>query len=421
MTKPFSKTPKQIEAIKLLGSAARHIMLYGGSRSGKTFIACYAVIVRACREKSRHVILRQKFNHIKRSIWLDTMPKVISLCFPDLQVEWKGTDYYLKLSNGSEIWIGGLDDKQRTEKILGQEYSTIYFNECSQLSLDSISLALTRLAEKNDLTKKVYYDENPPSKKHWSYHLFIKHFHPKKEELVDSSKYVSIVMNPMDNLENIDEDYVKEVLEDLAEKDRDRFLHGKFTDSDDGAVYYAFTEDNVNEFIPERFGTTMIGMDFNVNPMTSIVAKYVNNTFYIEDERYLPNSDTPKMCNALKVGGYTGASIYPDSTCKGRKTSGKSDMVILKESGFNVIGTKNPYVRDRVNNINRLLEQGRIVIHPRCKKLIADLEGVFWKNNGTDLDDGPEKNLTHISDALGYLCWSIAPLVSLGRSRQRSI
>jgi hypothetical protein len=29
------------------------------------------------------------------------------------------------LPNGSEIWFSGLDDKERTEKILGQEYVTI--------------------------------------------------------------------------------------------------------------------------------------------------------------------------------------------------------------------------------------------------------------------------------------------------------
>ena len=68
ITKEFKKTLDQTEAIKLISSGAKHIMLYGGSRSGKTFILVYAIILRALKVKSRHVILRAVFNHIKTSI-----------------------------------------------------------------------------------------------------------------------------------------------------------------------------------------------------------------------------------------------------------------------------------------------------------------------------------------------------------------
>ena len=181
-------------------------MLYGGSRSGKTFIIVFAIIVRACKVKSRHVMLRGTFNSIKTSIWLDTMPKVLSIAFPKLIYHLNKTDYYLILPNGSEMWSWGLDDDKRVEKILGKECSTIFFNECSQLAYSSVQIALTRLAEKNSLKKKVYYDENPPSKKHWSYWVFIKKLCPIEiEPKEDPENYASMVMNPKDNMENIDE------------------------------------------------------------------------------------------------------------------------------------------------------------------------------------------------------------------------
>ena len=163
----FKLTAKQSEAVKILAGAARYIMLFGGSRSGKTFLAVRALVIRASKVKSRHCIPRLNFNHIKTSIWLDTLPKVFRTCFPDLPVTWNKTDYYVTLPNGSEIWCAGLDDEKRVEKILGKEYSTLYFNECSQIPYTSIQIALTRLAEKNDLTKKAYFDQNPPGKKHW--------------------------------------------------------------------------------------------------------------------------------------------------------------------------------------------------------------------------------------------------------------
>jgi len=400
----FKKTEKQIEASKLIKSSARNVMLFGGSRSGKTFILVYAVIVRAMKTKSRHVILRLNFNHIKTSIWADTLPKVLKTCFPSLVVSWNKTDYFIRLENGSEIWVAGLDDEKRVEKILGKEYSTIYFNECSQIPYKSIGIAITRLAEKNELKKKIYYDENPPSKKHWSYWLFIKHADPITSEAVEKEKYASLLMNPRDNIENIDDEYISEVLSQMPEKMRQRFELGEFVDDYDGLVYYSFDrEKNVREFECGP-GTVLIGMDFNVNPMTAVIAKVENEKLWIYDEIFLENSDTFKMAHELSRKGLSGGSIYPDSTGANRKTSGKSDHAILKDLGFKVQGTRNPLVFDRVNNINMLFKLDKLVIHPRCKKLINDFEKVSWK--GQDLDQKTDPLLTHISDASGYLAWA---------------
>jgi len=403
----FRKTEKQKELAILLGSDAKEIMAYGGSRSGKTFGLCRHVFVRAAKEKSRHLILRKNFNHIKRSIWLDTLPKVLSLSFPNLRAKPNKSDFYYKLANDSEIWVGGLDDKDRVEKILGTEYSTIYFNECSQIDYSSVQIAKTRLAEKNGLAKKVYYDMNPPTKRHWAYWLFEKHIDPIDEVPVQNPEaYASLLMNPVDNLENIDEEYL-DLLSKMPEKERNRFLLGLYNDDSDGSVYYSFDRDKHVKPVEKNPGTIFIGMDFNVDPMTAVIGQYRDNSFYIFDEVFLNNSDTYKMTAALKEKGYAGI-IIPDSTGANRKTSGQSDFQILRESGFRIDSTHNPFVTDRVNNINRLFTDGRIVIDPKCKKLINDLEKVVWKNDELD-QSGANKHLTHISDCLGYLCWKLDP------------
>ena len=404
----FRLTKRQELAISILASEAKHCLLFGGSRSGKTFLLVRSIIIRACKTKSRHIILRQHFNHIKTSVWLETLPKVLSTCFPDLTVKWNKTDYFIELPNGSTIFVAGLDDEKHIEKILGKEFSTIYFNECSQLGYNSVQVALTRLAEKSDLRKKIYYDANPPTKRHWTYWLFVKGIHPESGQNLEEGQYASMLMNPQDNLENIDEEYIS-LLNSLDEKQRKRFLLGEFNDDSDGSAYYAFNRDvNVNEFDESfRIGQTRCGMDFNVQPMTCVIGYRVNDKFYIWDEMFLENSDTYKMCDQLKAKKYVG-TIYPDSTGANRKTSGKSDHVILKEAGFIIHPTRNPFVTDRVNNINRLLRDGKIIIHPRCKKLINDLEKVTWKND--ELDQKTDKMLTHITDALGYLCWALDPI-----------
>lgn len=337
---------------------------------------------------------------------MDTLPKVLSICFPNLPVKYNKTDYYITLPNGSEIWLCGLDDS-RVEKILGMEFSTIYFNESSELDYRSIQTVISRLAEKNKLTKRVWFDFNPPNKSHWSYWLFIKKQDPIESQPLDNpDEYGHILMNPRDNLVNIDDEYIK-ILERMPAKDRERFLEGKFSNSDDGAAYYAFDRELHVKDTPVMQSSIYIGMDFNVNPMTAVICNIINSTIVVQDEIYLENSDTFKMCDALIKKKYIGM-VIPDSTGKNRKTSGKSDHNILKDNGFRIPHVRNPFVTDRVNNVNRLFTENRIIINPRCKKLIGDLEKVSWKDN--KLDQKTDPSLTHISDAFGYLCNHLMPL-----------
>jgi hypothetical protein len=243
-------TPKQAEAQRLLGSGIENIMLFGGSRSGKTFLLVRAVLARAIKAPgSRHAILRFRYNAVVQSIALDTFPKVVRLCYPDeIETRWQERPGYFKLSNGSEIWLGGLDDKERTEKILGLEFATIYLNECSQIPWPSVGLVVTRLAqvaqtqiedrEPKQLERRMYYDCNPPSKSHWTYKLFVQHVDPETGlGMQQPFRHVAMQMNPLDNLENLPKDYIEETLKGLSARLQKRFLRGEFADATPNALF----------------------------------------------------------------------------------------------------------------------------------------------------------------------------------------
>ena len=195
-------------------------MLFGGSRSGKTFLLVRNVVMRALKApKSRHAIFRFRFNHVKSSVVQDTFPKVMELAFPGVSWELNKTDWYVELPNGSQVWFAGLDDKERTEKILGQEYATIYLNECSQIPYGSVGIAITRLAQRvtqqvdglddKPLKPRMYYDCNPPSKAHWSYQVFVMKRDPEtKQNLPKPDDYASFQINPQDNAANLSDGYL---------------------------------------------------------------------------------------------------------------------------------------------------------------------------------------------------------------------
>lgn len=249
----YKKTTAQRQATDLLTGDAGNVLLYGGSRSGKTFMLIYSLFVRALRHPSRHAIFRYRFAHAKQALWYDTIPKVNALAFPEVVLKSNKQDWFLTFPNNSEIWVGGLDDKERTEKVLGNEYSTIYYNEISQISYDSVLIAKTRLAQKTGLRNKEYYDCNPPTKSHWSYKVFIEKKDPKTgNDLIDPGNYVSMLMHPESNRINLADNYIENSLMNLPEKQRKRFLDGIFQDDLEGALWnYQMINKNRVSSIPE--------------------------------------------------------------------------------------------------------------------------------------------------------------------------
>jgi PBSX family phage terminase large subunit len=233
----FKKTPKQIEATRLMADK-QEVLLEGGSRSGKTFIIIRNVILRALKYPgTRHLIVRFRFNHVKQSIWYGTIQDVMKIAFPNINYTENKSDWFISFDNGSEIWIGGTDDKERIEKILGNEYATIFVNEASQIPYETYETLKTRLNPPKGVPPKLIIDYNPPSKKHWGYRIFHEHKNPETDApLRHQERYGYLKMNPVDNTENLNESYL-ETLESLGEKRRRRFYLGEYSDDTEGALW----------------------------------------------------------------------------------------------------------------------------------------------------------------------------------------
>lgn len=234
-------TAKQKEAITLLRGPQRYTQLEGGSRSGKTWIIVRTIIKRALRyAASRHVSLRLRRIHAMESLWLDTIPKVMELAFPGLRqaVKLHTSMGYIEFSNGSEYWIGGLDDKERVDKILGREFATVHFNETSQISWPSVLKVRTRLSQKIEgLRNREIHDLNPVGRGHWSHRVFHELRDPTSiETSLDPANYRRLKMNPRDNARNIDKEYI-ETLANMPARYKARFFDGEYQTESDNALW----------------------------------------------------------------------------------------------------------------------------------------------------------------------------------------
>lgn len=314
---------------KLKDPALREVLIAAGSRSGKTFLIISIIVTRAILfPGSRHLIARKFFNHAKASVWLDTLPTVLKIMVPDLQplLYWNNTDFFLRFPNGSEIWVAGLDDKEKVDKILGREYMTIFFNEASEISYDVYTTVSTRLAQKcvrryMDVTGRgnpierveqgrnlIFIDENPPSSKHWTKVMFVDKLEPEsRKKLKYPGKYLFEQIHPWENEQNVSADYLERLMA-LPESKRRRFYDGKFGDDSQYALWSTeqIAKNRVFEYPPLR--RIVVAIDPAVSKKdssdeTGIVVKgvgYNNHCYLLEDltGKYTPTEWAEKAVAA---------------------------------------------------------------------------------------------------------------------------
>jgi hypothetical protein len=177
-----------------------------------------------------------------------------------------------------------------------------------------------------------------------------------------------------------------------------------------GRIYYAFDR-KANCLDPETLDTQVIyiGMDFNIDPMSAVIAVRQGDNLYVIDEIRMFSSNTQEAVNEIK-SRYPKSKIwaYPDPAARQRKTSagGASDVTILQNAGF-VVKVPNSHtpVRDRINAVNsRLCDSTgvrRLIISPESKYTIEGLERQTYKEGTTQPDK--DSGYDHQMDALGYM------------------
>jgi phage terminase large subunit len=236
--KIFKPNPKQIIGRKILHSPQYTDILFdGGKRCGKTVLICYDFLQLATHMQFagiRQLMVREKFNHAKMSLWYQTLQPMIRNHFPGMFTTNK-TDFIITCKHtGSEIWIGGLDDKDRTEKIFGQEFARIFNNEAVQSSPASCQKLESILAQNvPGFKNQIIYDCNPRSPAHFIYRKFYLNKAPHQ---------IKLTWTPFDNIENLPAGYIDR-LNRLSETEKKRYLHGEWCNVE-GAVYTNIFEKN---------------------------------------------------------------------------------------------------------------------------------------------------------------------------------
>ena len=184
-----------------------------------------------------------------------------------------------------------------------------------------------------------------------------------------------------------------------------------------GRIFYAFDRQrNVRKYLEELPRQLHIGMDFNVDNNSAVIAFRKDSSLHIIDEIKLMGSNTDEMVEEIKTR-YPQASItvYPDPAGAARKTSagGRTDHTILRTAGFTVKAPNgHNAVRDGINAVNSKLANSAgipsLFFDPKCKYVIECLEKHTYKQ-GSSVPD-KESGFDHMTDALRYMVDYLFPI-----------
>jgi hypothetical protein len=235
--------------------------------------------------------------------------------------------------------------------------------------------------------------------------------------------YKLVISPPFENRFLLDKipDFYKRLATSYDENFYRQEALGAYLNMTGGLVYSSFSrETHIQEVQPEARFQLLWALDFNVDPMSSVVVQIAGGRVRVLDEIVIRHATTIQACDEfLKRFPDHGAGIvvYGDASGSKEQTTGASDFEMVKEY-FSIhtnvpvqyrVPRANPSVRERINLTNSKLRSASgaavLVVDPKCRELIKDLEQVSFKQDSYQIDKDRDRQRTHLSDALGYLLW----------------
>ena len=245
--------------------------------------------------------------------------------------------------------------------------------------------------------------------------------------------YVAIKARANENRYLLDKlpDFYKQLANSYDDQFYRQEVLGEYLNLSGGMVYASFSRDaNVQRVTADRRRPLLWALDFNVDPMSSLVAQITGRKVMIVDEIVIRNGTTRDACEEFlkRFPDQEGEIVvYGDASGNQQQTTGSTDYQMIRE--YFAVSTNlvvsyqvpksNPLVRDRVNLTNSKLRSAagevELIVDPKCKELIKDFEQVAYKTDSCQVDKYKDRLRTHLSDALGYLLWQeCRPVAKIG-------
>ena len=400
---------------QVFNSEKRFRLLVAGRRFGKSYLSCIELLKGAIdRPGETYFYCAPTYRMAKDIAW-----KALKRLVPKVWIQAKNeTDLRLDLINGSSIELKGTENAMA---LRGRSLAGVVLDEAAFMSSEVwFEVIRPALADKQGWA---LFISTPDGTASWFYDLWC-YVESDPTEEWQRWCYTTIEGG------NVPKEEVEAARAQLDERTFKQEFEASFENLS-GLVAISFGDMNISaEATDIKVMPLLLGVDFNVDPMSGSCAVKKDDTLYVFDEVIMTGGATTwEFAEEVqrRYGIDRRIIACPDPTGGARKTAGvgATDHAILRRSGFNVSAPKAPWkIRDKITAVNMALLDAsgarRTIIHPRCKELIKSLRTLTYAPN-TGL---PNKNLgvDHAFDAFGYLClqqFNLAKPETLGQTTYR--
>ncbi len=374
-----------------------------GRRFGKTYLSMREICYRARLPNREVFYITTSYRAAKMIMWKPLKRRLLDLKWVKKINE---SELSILLKNGSTISLKGAEDP---DKLRGVSLDYAVIDEAASCKLESLWGEIIRPALA-DRQGQALFIGTPSGKANPLYDLF------QFANDVENTDWGAYQFTTLDG-GFVSPEEVEAARRDMSERQfRQEFL--ATFESYENRVAWSFSREHNVIDLPKELDTRIIhvGMDFNVNPATAVIAVKHDDTMICIDELNVYSSNTDEIADEIE-NRYPRSKVfvYPDPAGAQRKTSagGKTDHTILENRGFIVKAPRrHDPVRDRINATNARLRSAdgvsRLFIAKSCKYTIESLDKHTFKQ-GTGIPD-KDTGYDHMFDALSYMIAFLYPL-----------
>jgi hypothetical protein len=413
----LGKNPKQfdyfVEVVKACNGITnmRKFGFGGAIRGGKTFITLGILIYLCNRYKgSKWHTMRHDFPALQDT----TIPSLEKIIRQSSNWKWNRdrSNYFAYNKYDSKIFFKGENIKQdpNLDDLLGLETNGFFMEQLEGQQQKTWELASSRAGSWyiDPMPPAFMFTTLNPTQKWPKKEIYLKY---KNGELPADFFFQEAF--PTDNAFVTQDQW--NAWGGMDERYQKQFVGGDWTNFDetDNLFCYSYSEaKHIGAVELNPKGEVYLSFDFNVDPITCLVAQIYNNTLYGIEQISLTNSDIYKLCAYIKAK-YGGRMflVTGDASGQNRSALTKDNMnyyqIIKNELGLGwgqfKVPASNPSLEENRVLVNAVLHKHKVVLDKEnCKKLIHDLENVrVLPDGGIDKSD---KSLTHAMDCLRYIC-----------------
>lgn len=359
----------------------------GSAGSGKSYTIAQKIIIRCTKEPIRVVVCR-RYGTTLRNTCFSLLKEILDKWKLTPYVKIRETDMNIRFPNGAEIILLGLDEE--TKLLSLNNVSCIWVEEAYEVPKAIVEQLNIRMRGQA-ANQQLLLSWNPISRNSWLYNFTVEE--PPANSIYIHSTYKD---NPFLNAEYI------AALDEMEVRNPSKYRvygRGEWGVDSEGLVITNWRADEFDAMELAASGYEhRAGCDLGwIDPSAVVDTLYDRNnkTIYVFNEFYKSGCQLEDLAKAIKDMDLTRTKIFVDA-------AEPRTIQYFRQQGINATACAKG--KDSVRTGYQFLQDHLIIVHPKCQKLITELENFSYirsKQTGEWTEDTTHE-WSHAIDALRY-------------------